>query len=42
MRRPLLVSLGGGLLLLVLAGLAVGWYALGEERRTARLHSRFL
>ncbi len=42
MRRPLLVSLGGGLLLLVLAGLAVGWYALGEERRTARLLSRFL
>jgi hypothetical protein len=42
MRRPLLFSLGGGLLLLVLAGLAVGWYALGEERRTARLLSRFL
>ena len=42
MRRPLLVSLGGALLLLVLAGLAVGWYALGEERRTARLLSRFL
>ncbi|MBI3031816.1 MAG: hypothetical protein HYY64_20110 [Candidatus Rokubacteria bacterium] len=42
MRRPVLVSLGGGLLLLVLAGLAVGWYALGEERRTARLLSRFL
>ncbi len=42
MRRPLLVSLGGGLLLLVLAGLAVGWYAVGEERRTARLLSRFL
>lgn len=42
MRRRLLVSVGGGLLLLVLVALAVLWYALGEERRTARLLSRFL
>ncbi len=42
MRRPLLLSLGGGLLLLVLVALAAGWYALGEERRSARLLSRWL
>lgn len=42
MRRPLLVAFGGGLLLLIVSALALGWYALGEERRTARLLSRFL
>ena len=42
MRRPVLVAFGGGLLLLIISALALGWYALGEERRTARLLSRFL
>ncbi|MBI2152303.1 MAG: hypothetical protein HYU24_01185 [Candidatus Rokubacteria bacterium] len=41
-RRRILLSLGGGLLLLGVLALALGWYALGEERRTARLLSRFL
>lgn len=41
-RHPVLASLGGGLLLLIVSALAVGWYALGEERRTGRLLSRLL
>ncbi len=41
-RHPALASVTGGLLLLVLVALAAGWYALGEEHRTARLLSRFL
>lgn len=41
-RHPVLGSLGGGLLLLVLVALAGGWYALGEERRTGHLLSRLL
>lgn len=40
--HPILFALGGGLLLLVLVALAAAWYALGEERRTGRLLSRFL
>lgn len=41
-RHPVAFSLGGGLLLLLAAAVAVGWYTLGEERRAGRLLSRLL